>query len=111
MKSTTQRLRVGIDGRIFMHYEMRGFARYAVELFGAMKEIAGDEIELVSFSPGPVARAFLELLDITPVVFPARREILWEQVDLPSQLAKEHVDVFHVTTNRGLPCRKACQFP
>ena len=30
---SSDRLRVGIDGRILMHYEMRGFARYTVELF------------------------------------------------------------------------------
>ena len=29
-----------------MHYEMRGFARYTVELFRAMKKLAGDNIEL-----------------------------------------------------------------
>ena len=49
---SSDRLRVGIDGRILMHYEMRGFARYTVELFRAMKEIAGDNVELISFSPG-----------------------------------------------------------
>ena len=64
-----------------MHYEMRGFARYTVELFRAMKEIAGDNIELYSFSPGPIAPEFLAELE--PVVFLARREILWEQVELP----------------------------
>ena len=26
-------MRIGLDGRILMHYEMRGFARYTVELF------------------------------------------------------------------------------
>ena len=52
-------IRIGIDGRILMHYEMRGFARYTVELFRAMQEIAGNNIELSSFSPGPIASQFL----------------------------------------------------
>ncbi len=70
-------IRLGIDGRILMHYEMRGFARYTVELFRAMKEIAGNQIELFSFSPGPIAPEFLHVLDITPVVFPcAQRDSL-----------------------------------
>ncbi len=85
-----------------MRYEMRGFARYTVELFRAMKEIAGVKIELYSFSSGPIAPEFLAELDIKPVVFRARREILWEQVELPKQLRRTRIDVFHATANRGL---------
>jgi hypothetical protein len=103
-------IRVGLDGRILMHYEMRGFARYTLELFCAMKEIAGTGIELVSFSPGPIAPEFLAALDITPVVFQARREILWEQVELPKQLQGAGIDVFHTTANRGLPYRRVCRY-
>ena len=103
-------LRIGIDGRVLMHYEMRGFARYTVELFRAMKEIAGDDIELTTFSPGPIASEFLADLDLTPVVFPARREILWEQVELPKQLQQSRIDVFHATANRGLPYRHVCKY-
>ena len=72
-------IRIGLDGRILMHYEMWGFARYTVEPFRAMKKIAGCNIDLYSFSPGPIAPEFLAALEIKPVVFPARREILWEQ--------------------------------
>ncbi len=103
-------IRFGIDGRVLMHYEMRGFARYTVELFRAMKEIAGSKIELISFSPGPIAPEFLSALNITPVAFEARREILWEQVELPRQLQRARVDVFHATANRGLPYRRACKY-
>ncbi len=102
-------IRIGLDGRILMHSEMRGFARYTVELFRAMREIAGDNIELYSFSPGPIAPGFLNELDIKPVVFTARREILWEQVELPKQLRQTGIDVFHATANRGLPYRCACK--
>jgi len=110
MNEVSKPLRIGIDGRILMHYEMRGFARYTVELFRAMKEIAGEELELLTFSPGPIAGEFLEMLDMTPVVFPLRREILWEQVDLPRQLQHNRIAVFHVTANRGLPLRRACKY-
>jgi len=106
----TTPLRIGIDGRILMHYEMRGFARHTVELFRAMKEIASDQVELISFSPGPVAPEFLQLLPLTCVVFPARREILWEQIELPKQLCRHRMDVFHCTANRGLPYRRACKY-
>ena len=108
--STSKPLRVGIDGRILMHYEMRGFARYTVELFRAMKEIAGDNIELYSFSPGPIAPEFLRHVEITPWSFRRAREILWEQVELPKQLAADEIDVFHATANRGLPYRRACKY-
>ncbi len=103
-------IRIGLDGRILMHYEMRGFARYTVELSRAMTEIAGENLELYSFSPGPIAPEFLAELEIKPVVFRARREILWEQIELPKQLRKARIDVFHATANRGLPYRRACKY-
>ncbi len=103
-------IRIGFDGRILMHYEMRGFARHTVELFRAMREIAGDNIDLYSFSPGPIAPEFLAELKIKPVVFEARREILWEQVELPKHLRQTCIDVFHATANRGLPYRRACKY-
>ena len=103
-------IRVGIDGRVLMHYEMRGFARYTVELFRAMKQIAGSKVELLSFSEAPIAPQFAEALEITPVVFGARREVLWEQVELPKQLRAAAVDIFHATANRGLPYRKVCKY-
>ena len=40
--TTEKPIRIGLDGRPWMHYEMRGFARYTVEWFRAMKEITGD---------------------------------------------------------------------
>src|ERR1035438_7791488 len=98
--SAKTRIRIGIDGRVLMHYEMRGFARYTVEVLRGLKEIAGDRISLYSFSPGPIAPEFSALLDITPIVFPARREVLWEQIELPKQIRKERIDVFHATANR-----------
>jgi len=103
-------IRIGLDGRVLMHYEMRGFARYTVELFRAMKEIAGAGIELYTFSPGPIAPEFLAELEIKPVIFPARREVLWEQVELPKQLRRTRIDVFHATANRGLPYRRVCKY-
>jgi glycosyltransferase involved in cell wall biosynthesis len=108
--SAKTRIRIGIDGRVLMHYEMRGFARYTVEVLRGLKEIAGDRIALYSFSPGPIAPEFSALLDITPVVFPARREVLWEQIELPKQIRKERIDVFHATANRGLPYWCVCQY-
>ena len=108
--NTEKPIRVGIDGRVLMHYEMRGFARHTVELFRAMKHIAGEKIELTSFSPGPIAPEFLAALELTPVVFQARREILWEQVELPKQLEQARIDVYHTTANRGLPYRRVCKY-
>jgi glycosyltransferase involved in cell wall biosynthesis len=108
--STEKPIRIGLDGRILMHYEMRGFARYTLELFRAMKEIAGDNIQVSAFSPDPIAREFLAELNIASVVFPARREILWEQIELPRQLQRERIDVFHATANRGLPYRRVCKY-
>ena len=103
-------LRIGIDGRVLMHYEMRGFARHTVELFRALKKLAGDAVSLTSFSPGSIAAEFRQVLDLEPVVFPARREILWEQVELPRQLLRHRIDVYHCTANRGLPLRRVSKY-
>ena len=73
-RSSQAPLRIGFDGRILTHYAMRGLARYTVEVFRAMKELAGDKIELFSFSPSAPATEFLAHLDVTPVVFQARSE-------------------------------------
>ena len=107
---TSKPLRIGIDGRVLMHYEMRGFARYTIELFRAMKELAGDALQLYSFAPGPPAPPFKSALEVTPLVFEASREILWEQSELPKQIARAGVDLFHCTANRGLPYRHVCKY-
>lgn len=93
-----------------MQYEMRGFARYTLELFRAMKMLMGGNVDLYTFSPDPIASEFATELEIKPVVFEARRETLWEQVELPKQLRQARIDVFHATGNRGLPYRRACQY-
>jgi len=108
--STQTPIRIAFDGRVLMHYEMRGFARYTVELFRAMKELADENIELYSFSPGPMAPEFLSQLQVQPVIFQARREILWEQAELPRRLKQHRIEVFHATGNRGLPYRRACKY-
>jgi len=103
-------LRIGIDARVLMYDEIRGFTRYTLELFRAMKEIAGPGIELYSFSPGPLAVTFQEVLGARPIICSVRREILWEQYELPRQLRKHRIDVFHATANRGLPYRRTCKY-
>src|SRR5664280_1393704 len=108
-RSNQAPLRIGFDGRILTHYAMRGLARYTVELFRAMKELAGNDIELFSFSTGAPAAEFLAELDITPVIFLARRELLWEHLELPRQLRRLRIDVFHATAERGLPYLRVCK--
>jgi glycosyltransferase involved in cell wall biosynthesis len=110
LRSGQAPLRIGIDGRILIHYEMRGLARYTVEMLSAMKEVAGDGIDLYSFSPAPIAPQFLERLEITPVVFEARREMLWEHVELARQLRRNRIDLYHATAERGLPYPRVCKY-
>ncbi len=35
---------------------------------------------------------------------------MWEQVELPRQLQRARIDVFHATANRGLPYRRVCKY-
>ena len=45
-------LRIGIDARVLMHYQIRGFTRYTLELFRAMKEIEGPGSNCFRSHPG-----------------------------------------------------------
>lgn len=102
-------IKIAFDGRIFIHDEIRGISRYTFELIRALKKTAGDRIAFYSFSPEPMHAVFQEELNLKQIVFSAKREILWEQYELPRKIKENRMDVFHATHNRGLPLWRACK--
>jgi len=103
-------LKIGFDGRPLVEGEIRGLSRYTVELIRALQECFDGSIHLFSFSPESIHDLIQSSLKLNQVVFRARREILWEQYELPRQLKKYGIDVFHATANRGLPGWRVCRY-
>jgi glycosyltransferase involved in cell wall biosynthesis len=103
-------LNIGIDGRPLMEGEIRGFSRYTMELVRALSESFDGSIRLFSFSPDHVHEIFRSTLKMEQVVFRARRELLWEQYELPRRLKIHGIDIFHATANRGLPGWRVCRY-
>ncbi len=102
------KLRVGINTRHLADGEMRGFARYTLNL---LRELANSgDLELVLFSDRPLHTHFRHLFRCEEVCFTSRREVLWEQWELPKRLLAERIDVFHAPANRGLPFRRVCPY-
>jgi len=108
MESKT--IKIGFDGRPLIEEEIRGFSRYTFELIKSLGEISNGLLAFYSFSPEPINPVFQRALNLNQVVFKARREILWEQFELPRQLKKHRIGIFHATANRGLPLWRVCKY-
>ena len=96
------RSRIGVDVRCLTDEAPRGFARYTLELIGALTRRS--EIELIGFSDAPVSVE----LPVPVRRFGGDRELVREQVALARVVAQEHLDVLLVPTNRGLPWAAPC---
>jgi len=110
MHERSQTLRIGFDGRPLVEGELRGFSRYTFELIRSLRDNFGSSAHILCFSPEPIHPVFQDVLGLEQVIFKSPREVFWEQYELPRQLRKHGIDVFHVTANRGLPWRKVCGY-
>jgi len=82
--------------------------RYTMNLLRELSE--GGEVELVLFTDRPVHPMFRGQFPFEEVCFESRREIIWEQWDLPRRLREAKIDVFHAPSNRGLPWSRGCRY-
>jgi glycosyltransferase involved in cell wall biosynthesis len=96
------RLRVGVDVRCLGAGELRGFARYTLELVHALS--ARPALDVVALSD--VALDFE--LPVPLRHFVGGRELVREQVALASAAARERLDVLLAPANRGLPWAAPC---
>jgi glycosyltransferase involved in cell wall biosynthesis len=87
---------------------MRGINRYTMNLLWELSQ--SGQAELVLFSDRPVHPMFHGEFPFEEVCFESRREIIWEQWDLPRRLRQAKIDVFHAPSNRGLPWLRSCRY-
>jgi glycosyltransferase involved in cell wall biosynthesis len=102
----TARLRVGIDGRVLCSPQMRGLARYTVNLLRVLSNHRN--LELVLICKGEPYGPHLEGVKAKVVVGPTDREWRWHLRTLPRLIRQEAIDVYHAPADRGLPWRKVC---
>jgi hypothetical protein len=103
-------IRIGFNGNTLIEGEIRGFSRYTIELIRALKKISKGSVIFYSFSTEHINPIFQETLNLNEVVFPAKREVLWEQYELPKQIKEHKIELFHATANRGLPLWRVCKY-
>jgi hypothetical protein len=98
-------LRVGFNARFLSHGNLRGLSRYTISL---LAQLPARGIRPVLFSQCPVLAKYLELLpagSYDTVVAGPSRILVWEQWWLPKQIQREGLQLFHSTSNFGLPVR------
>jgi glycosyltransferase involved in cell wall biosynthesis len=95
-------LRVGIDVRCLESSELRGFARYTLELSAALCE--RPLVEVVGLAFGEVQHE----LPFEVARMGGGREVVREQLRLPRALARHGIDVLLCPANRGLPLLSPC---
>lgn len=98
------RLRVGIDGRVLCSPQMRGLARYTVNLLRVLSNHRN--LELILICKGEPYRPHLEGVKAKVVVASIDREWKWHLRTLPGLIRREAIDVYHAPADRGLPWRK-----
>lgn len=100
------RLRVGFNARVLANPATRGWTRYTSELLRALSR--SDELDLVLFTREALSPRHLRGVRAEVVAFDARRESIWRERDLPRNLRKHGIDVFHAPADRGLPLLPGC---
>jgi glycosyltransferase involved in cell wall biosynthesis len=101
-------MRIGINARLLRDSTMRGWNRYTVNL---VAELLRRGVELVLYSDRPVHTAHLarfESESCRVVQAPPMRYVVWEQVWLPRQCARDRIDVLHSPYNYSLPWSSSC---
>ena len=83
----------------------RGLQRYTAGLARALAATSG--VELVLFSRTAPLPAFDDIAARREVWW-GRREIVWEQIELPLRVRRLGIDVLHAPSNLGLPAVSPC---
>jgi len=101
-------MRIGINARLLRDPTLRGWNRYTVNLIA---ELSRRGVELILYCDRPLHAA--HLANFAPdacriVQSPPMRYVLWEQVWLPRQCARDRIDVLHSPYNYSLPWSSSC---
>jgi glycosyltransferase involved in cell wall biosynthesis len=101
-------MRVGVNARSLTHPQIRGWARYTLQLLRYLPEFGA---ELVLFCDRPVHEEHLALLQpgsFRVIQSPALRYLAWEQAWLAQACYRERVQLLHAPANYGLPLLSHC---
>ncbi len=92
-------MKVGIIAHDLTQPSVRGLARYTAGLIRAL--VGTGRVGIVLFARAPLA-AIYDDLPGERCIWPGRREVLWEQWDLPRRARGCGVALIHAPSNRGL---------
>lgn len=98
------RIRVGINANPFTDPRIRGFNRYTLNLIKAIHSEYPDDFEFILYCNRDLAQEIIDEIPFVRIrVLPLRPYEFWEQIVLPILLALDSVDIYHSTTNFGVP--------
>jgi len=101
-------MRIGVNARLLRDPKMRGWNRYTVNL---VAELSRSGVELILYCDQPLQADHLARFESDSyrvVQAPPMRYVLWEQVWLPRQCARDRIDVLHSPYNYSLPWSSSC---
>ncbi len=101
-------MRIGINARLLRDPTMRGWNRYTVNL---VAELSRRGVELLLYCDQPLHASHLARFEpdsYRVVQAPPMRYVIWEQVWLPRQCARDRIDVLHSPYNYSLPWSSSC---
>ena len=94
-------IRIAVDSRYLRRPGM-GIHNYLV---GALRILLAEGAEVALLCNPSDLTSTLSLGGATSVVFGSRRNIIWEQIDLPRYLRRENFDCYWAPGNSGIPWR------
>jgi glycosyltransferase involved in cell wall biosynthesis len=98
-------MRIGLLAHDLADPVGRGLQRYTA---GLARVLSGmKDVDLVLFARSAPLPKFDDVR-ARREIWSGRRELLWEQVDLPARLRQLRIDVVHAPANRGLPAYSPC---
>lgn len=100
-------MKVGFNARLLYDPNLRGWNRYTVNL---LRELGALGTELFLYSEKPVHEQYLKNIGVTVTTRASgqMRYVTWEQTWLPTQAARDGIEILHSPFNYGLPWRSPC---
>ena len=101
-------MKIGINARLLRDSTTRGWNRYTVNL---VSELSRTGVECFLYSDRPLHPAHLARFapdSYRVVQAPPMRYVVWEQLWLPRQCARDRIDVLHSPYNYSLPWSSSC---
>mgnify|MGYP003393764794 CR=1 FL=1 len=98
-----RKIRIGFLASTFTSPKLGGFSRHTINLIESLGQ-ANPDFEFFLYFNRELAPSLLKRIPwAIPRILPLKPYLLWEQVGLPIQLSLDRIDIFHSTTNTGVP--------